>query len=149
MRDIKEIDEIIVHCSASPFGDAGLIDAWHKKRGWDCIGYHYVVLNGFRKKGIHRPEDDGLIELGRPVGIQGAHVRGHNRNSIGVCLIGERTFTARQLLVALPKLIEELRGAYEIFPAVLRVTGHYELDPHKTCPNMDMDLIRKHLGINA
>jgi len=45
-------------------------------QGWKNIGYHYVVLL------------DGTIEKGRPENVQGAHVKGHNRDSIGVCYIG-------------------------------------------------------------
>ncbi len=45
----KEIKRIIIHHSASDFGDAKLIDKWHKERGWKGIGYHFVVLNGKRR----------------------------------------------------------------------------------------------------
>lgn len=76
---MKEIDKIIVHCSATQEGkdiSAATIDAWHKKRGWSGIGYHYVVgLNG-------------NIEYGRSVYSTGAHVKGHNTGSIGICYIG-------------------------------------------------------------
>ena len=61
------IDKIIVHCSATPEGrdiDAAKIDEWHKKRGWKMIGYHFVV------------KLDGIIELGRPLDMQGAHTKG-------------------------------------------------------------------------
>ena len=43
---MREIDKIIVHCSATPEGrdvSAATIDDWHKQRGWSGIGYHYVV----------------------------------------------------------------------------------------------------------
>lgn len=76
MRTIKQI---VIHCSATVEGqnfDADDIDRWHKKRGWKGNGYHYVVLL------------NGDIELGRPVEKQGAHVKGFNRNSIGICYIG-------------------------------------------------------------
>ena len=76
---MREINKIVVHCSATQEGkniSAATIDKWHKKRGWRGIGYHYVI-------GL-----DGLIELGRPVEQVGAHVKGHNKNSIGICYVG-------------------------------------------------------------
>ena len=76
---MRKISEIIVHCSATAelrdFG-AKDIDLWHKAQGWDCIGYHYVV------------RIDGTIEEGRPVERIGAHCKGHNAYSIGVCYVG-------------------------------------------------------------
>ena len=77
---MRKIDKIIIHCSATPIGrdfSAKVIREWHVKgNGWDDIGYHYIVrLNGD-------------LEYGRPVEIAGAHCRGHNKNSIGICYIG-------------------------------------------------------------
>ena len=74
-----DINNIVIHCSATKEGlwvNAATIDKWHKRRGWRGIGYHYVILL------------DGTIEEGRPVLQQGAHVKGHNKNSIGICYIG-------------------------------------------------------------
>ena len=77
---MREINKIIVHCSATPEGrdvDIETIRGWHvNERGWSDIGYHYVI------------ELDGAIKKGRPVSIQGAHTKGHNKNSIGICYVG-------------------------------------------------------------
>ena len=76
---MRNITEIIVHCSATRAGmdfHATDIDRWHRERGWRCIGYHYVV------------DIDGTIETGRALTEQGAHCAGHNRHSIGICYIG-------------------------------------------------------------
>lgn len=76
---MRDIDKIILHCSATPEGrnvSVETIREWHKARGWSDIGYHYVVML------------DGTIEEGRPLERQGAHVRGHNKGSIGICYIG-------------------------------------------------------------
>lgn len=76
MRTIKHI---VIHCSATRAGkyfNAKDIDRWHRERGWNGIGYHYVILL------------DGTIELGRDVSKQGAHVKGYNKHSIGICYIG-------------------------------------------------------------
>lgn len=76
---MREINEIIIHCSATRTGEdysAKDIDAWHRARGFDCIGYHYVVRL------------DGSLQVGRPMNVVGAHCKGHNANSIGICYIG-------------------------------------------------------------
>lgn len=75
----RNISEIIVHCSATPEGKDFTvtdIDRWHKERGFDGIGYHYVVYR------------DGTIHEGRKEALIGAHCKGHNAQSIGVCYIG-------------------------------------------------------------
>ena len=141
---MRQIDILIVHCSDSEFGDAETVRKWHtdpkpRGNGWDDIGYHFVVLNGRRKsRAVYVPEDDGLIETGRPLDTVGAHCRGHNTRSVGVCLVGKHHFTANQLLKALPDIIAVI-GA----PRKIVIKGHYEYDSGKTCPNIDMDLIRR------
>ena len=75
----RKIDKIIVHCSATRPShdiDAKEVDSWHKKRGWSGIGYHFFIKRG------------GLIEFGRPLEKQGAHTKGHNKSSIGICYAG-------------------------------------------------------------
>jgi len=137
---MRDISKVIIHCSDSEFGDAELITAWHWERGFKTIGYHFVILNGCREKGIYIPDDDGRIETGRPVAMIGAHCEGHNDDSLGICLIGKHHFTANQLLVALPNLKRKLAKEYGL--GVNTCSGHYEFNPGKTCPNMNMDLIR-------
>jgi hypothetical protein len=143
---MRPINTLIVHCSASPFGNAELIRGWHVQRGFKDVGYHYIILNGY-PDGEHwsklRPvlQQDGVIETGRPLDRIGAHSKGHNRDSVGVCLVGDRAFTGRQL--------EALRRIYldllDINPA-LQVLGHCEVEAGKTCPNLDMDWVRQYLN---
>ncbi len=142
----RRVNLIVVHCSDSPFGDAALIDHWHHARGWRGIGYHFVILNGYPDEESYiqrRPKFylDGVVENGRPLDRIGAHVRGHNRNSVGVCLIGKRQFTQQQFK-SLVRIIEQLKADHP----ELSVAGHYELlkpgDTPKTCPNIDMDWLR-------
>ena len=90
---MREIKSIIIHCSDSPCGDAALIDQWHKARGWRGIGYHEVILNAYPhiiNHMKHRPsvKHDGLIENGREWDQVGAPAKGHNKDSIGICLMG-------------------------------------------------------------
>jgi hypothetical protein len=82
---------ICCHVSASSFGDRALIDQWHKQRGFAGIGYHRLVLNGFRSKyDAYASKLDGYVNLGRPDKEQGAHclAGGMNAISLGVCVIG-------------------------------------------------------------
>lgn len=75
----QDIDTIIIHCSATREGQdvrASDIDKWHRERGFACIGYNYVICI------------DGTIEEGRPLSMNGAHCKGWNTHSIGVCYIG-------------------------------------------------------------
>ena len=74
-----DVKYIVVHCSAtrpSQDIDVKTIDAWHKERGFDKIGYHYVIKR------------NGNVETGRDEQTQGAHALGYNHNSLGVCLVG-------------------------------------------------------------
>ena len=138
---VREIKKVIIHCSDSDFGTASVIDGWHKKRGWDGIGYHYVITNGVQEScRPYKLEDDGVIQEGRPLEKIGAHVRGHNSDSIGICLIGKTHFTAKQLYDALPTLLHLVLPAYDISPD--NIYGHREFDPEKTCPNFDVQLVR-------
>ena len=128
---MRTITHIIVHCSANKAGSAlrmADIDRIHRtQNGWNGCGYHYVIPT------------DGTIECGRPEQLPGAHCRGHNRHSIGVCYIGglspdghtpADTRTPDQR-TALRRLILQLRVRYP----TARVVGHCDLDPRKPhCP---------------
>ena len=139
-RSIKAIKRIIIHCSDSEFGDYKLIDQWHKARGWKGCGYHYVITNGVIDSGKpYNPALDGIVQPGRMLSEIGAHCKGHNEDSIGVCLIGRRHFTGKQLYESLPDLIIMLG---DIGITWQDVYGHCEFDSGKTCPNIDPRIIR-------
>lgn len=128
---MRNINKIIVHCSATPEGrnfTVKQIDAWHRQRGFNGIGYHFVIYL------------DGSVNVGRPLAKAGAHCKGQNKNSIGVCYIGglaangktpkdTRTDAQKSSLV---KLITELR---QQFPNA-SVHGHREF-ANKACPCFD------------
>lgn len=146
MTPLKQVRKIVIHCSASDFGTAAMIDRWHKEFGWDMIGYHRVIGNGHSDAGRrYEPKLDGRVEMGRILTVQGAHAKrgGHNADSIGICLIGNWQFTDRQLNKALPDLLFELCEKYKLTSE--DVVGHYELDDTKTCPNIAMDGYRDFL----
>lgn len=144
---MRKITRIFIHCSDSYFGDASAIDAWHKQKGWNGIGYHFVVLNGVRRAADlgepNNPLDDGLVEKGRSLTQVGAHVEGHNQDSIGICLIGKKHFTDMQIAETI-SLVKKLQAQFTI--PVKNVQGHYEVDKKKTCPNIPMDWFRGKLG---
>ena len=77
--EIKVVNYITIHCSATR-AEQNIteedIRKWHLDRGWSDIGYHCVIRR------------NGMIEFGRPLDVCGAHVKGYNHNSIGICLVG-------------------------------------------------------------
>lgn len=106
------------------------IDRWHRQKGWLKIGYHFVITR------------DGTLQKGRDLDEVGAHVAGHNHNSIGICMVGgtaqdskepENNFTDAQWAV-LGILLSEMQ---QLFPTA-QVVGHYQLDPKKACPSFDV-----------
>ena len=128
---MRNIDKIIIHCSATPEGKnftVKQIDACHRQRGFNGIGYHFVIYL------------DGSVHVGRALAKAGAHCKGYNAHSIGVCYIGgvatdgktpkdTRTDAQKASLV---KLITELR---QQFPNA-SVHGHREF-ANKACPCFD------------
>lgn len=119
-----EITHLVIHCSASPQGrgdDVETVRKWHMEKGWKDIGYHAVIT------------EDGTIQEGRPEGVKGAHVYGMNYCSLGVCLIGEDSFTEEQF-ISLREVITRWKYTY---PRA-EVVGHRDLDPKKSCPNFDV-----------
>jgi len=101
------------------------IRRWHVEgNGWDDIGYHYVIRR------------DGSIEKGRDDNVQGAHVRGHNKNSLGVCMVGgyngECNYTSAQWL-SLESIISTLKVQHKN----ATVHGHNEFSDKK-CPCFDV-----------
>lgn len=128
---MRKINEIIVHCTATPEGKdftVADIDRWHKSNGWEGVGYHWVVYL------------DGSAHAGRREDKAGAHCKGHNANSIGVCYIGgvagdgktpkdTRTEAQKQ---ALKKLLIRLKKKY---PGAV-IHGHRDFAA-KACPSFD------------
>lgn len=129
---MRTINEIIVHCSATPEGQnvtAADIRRWHTVgNGWSDIGYHFVVRL------------DGTVEPGRLLAQTGAHCRGHNARSVGICYVGglaadghtpKDTRTPAQR-AALLTLLKELK---QQFPGAA-IHGHRDFAV-KACPSFD------------
>lgn len=139
---------LTIHCSATPAtADWGVkeIRRIHVgQNGWSDVGYHLIIKR------------DGTVENGRPMTRMGAHVKGHNRDNIGVCLIGgvdangkgENNFTPAQLC-KLQSVIFGLCAQYKI--PLDNVKGHRDWFPDhngdgiidsrdwlKVCPSFDV-----------
>ena len=107
------------------------IHEMHLSFGWDGIGYHEVILR------------DGTIEKGRPHFWKGAHVKGKNDLSIGICLIGRKNFSTAQYN-SLENLLNEFKEIYN--PEA--ILGHRDIvETRKTCPNFDVKLWCQKRGI--
>jgi len=130
---MRKINKIILHCSATPEGrehDVADIRRWHLKRGFNDIGYHYLI------------HIDGTVEEGRPLNKQGAHCSGQNRGSIGICYVGgmskdmkkakdTRTQAQKDSLI---KLMHELIYKYN---KDMTIHGHNEY-ANKACPSFNV-----------
>lgn len=145
---MRHITHIIIHESDSTWGDAEIINIWHLDRGWSGNGYHKVILNGKRasKTVTPVPEDDGLIEDGRPIEKSGAHARGYNEQSIGICLIGKHGVFSGNQMKSLISLVIDYCIEYKI--PVRHVLGHYEtpMAGGKVCPEIEMKGFRANLS---
>lgn len=129
---MRAINRIILHCSATVQGahfDVHTLRTWHtdpppQGRGWKDIGYHYV---------IHL---DGSVHQGRPIAEAGAHTKGANHDSVGVCYIGgldkdnkpKDTMTPAQD-IAVINLVRALRLVF----GDLKLYGHNDF-ANKACP---------------
>ena len=124
---MREIRKIIIHCSASGDVSADEIRQWHLARNWRDIGYHYVI------------RASGAIEQGRPLEESGAHCKGQNADSVGVCLTGGKDgaydFTPEQFK-SLESLVSVLTKTLEIEDDAVK--GHNDFTTEKTCPNFDV-----------
>lgn len=127
-----DVKYLVVHCSATqPKLDIGAkeIDRMHRERGFLKIGYHFVIRR------------DGHVESGRALDQIGAHVEGHNHESLGICMVGgvnakgkaENNFTAEQfatLRSLLRLLVNGYGGAVAHYPHA-EVLGHRDLSPDR------------------
>ena len=136
---MRQINEIILHCSASDMkaqDDIKHIRELHtspkdKEFKWGKYNTHG---NGWKREGYHYYiRKDGTIQKGLGWDAIGSHCRGHNTNSIGICLGGDTKFTYRQFK-ALEHLLERLTEEFGNLP----VSGHYKYSS-KSCPNFDVD----------
>ena len=126
---MNEPEYLIVHhtggTDADPLADTShhtleVVDEWHKSLGWDGIGYHYFI------------EKNGTLRTGRPENITGAHTKGYNSKSIGICLAGnfDLTLPTTEQTNTLKELLKTLQKRYKISSD--KIFPHREF-AEKTC----------------
>ena len=126
---MRKINLIVIHCADTYARmDIGVkeIREWHLKRGFNDVGYHYVIRR------------DGTVENGRPLEKAGAHAQGYNSRSVGICYAGGKGDDGRpednrtpEQKAALHKLVKEL---LKQFPDA-EVCGHRDFPGvNKECP---------------
>jgi N-acetylmuramoyl-L-alanine amidase len=109
--------------------DVEKVTQWHKERGFDTIGYHYLIKR------------DGTLQVGRDEDVVGAHAVAVNGTSIGVALAGggtpsmgwENNFAPVQFQT-LKSILMKLKDKYNI----QKIVGHYQVDDGKECPSFDV-----------
>ena len=128
---MRTINKIIIHCTATPEGrtvTVADVDKWHREKGWNGIGYHYLIgLNG-------------EIWKGRNESIIGAHTEGYNNNSIGIAYVGGMTKDMKsskdtrttEQKISLINLIKQLKQKYP----TAKIYGHRDFSS-KACPSFD------------
>lgn len=121
---MRQINLIVVHCTASRNGKArpvAAIEADHRARGFSSIGYHYVI------------QPDGHVDLGRDEEQPGAHAKGFNAHSLGVCLVGglggpDKLNPGLYTMAQWDALRVTVRSLLDRYPGA-RVVGHRDLSP--------------------
>lgn len=142
----REINQLVVHCTATPVGrkvSAKDVDNMHINR-WGAtsgIGYHYLIAQ------------DGTIEKGRWADYSGAHVKGHNSDTLGIAYAGgvDSNLNAVEDRIT-PKQRESLNELLALLADIygLRnkdVLGHREFrGVYKACPCLNMDSVRRDIN---
>lgn len=120
---MRKIDMIVIHCSATR-ADVPLsprqLDEMHRQRGFDGCGYHYYVRR------------DGEICTMRPVDRPGAHAKGYNQHSIGVCNEGGLDEQGRPADTRTELQKRSLRVLVRVLAMdfqTRRIVGHRDLSP--------------------
>lgn len=121
-RSLDQVKYLIIHHSASTFGDPDLFNKWHIMKGWPAIGYHYVL-------------DGEKVWRTNPIDRITYHCKGYNTASIGICVIGdfEEQDVSPESWVTLNLLINSIR---DILPA-LELRGHKDFG-NTLCPGKNL-----------
>lgn len=132
---MRPINEIIIHCTGtvpSAKTTVASVRNYHMQHNkWKDIGYHFLITT------------DGVIHNGRPIEQDGAHCKGHNATTIGVCYVGGLDPVTKEPCDtrnkdqrdALQLLVKYLKAAY---PGIKKVSGHYMYNKSKPCPCFDV-----------
>jgi len=123
---MRQIGRIVVHHSASARDTLiATIDRWHRDRGFAGIGYHYVI------------EGNGKLRQGRDLSKLGAHARGFNATSVGICVTGDNTNPSQQWSEKQVAMLRRVVDALELlFPGAITM-GHRDLK-NTLCPGLEV-----------
>ena len=134
----KSTKQIILHCSATREGQdikAKTIREWHKQRGFEDIGYHYVI------------DLDGSVEKGRDEKMVGAHCSGQNSDSIGICYVGgcDQSMNAKNTLTEAQKhtLLDLVFLLLENYYLTIKDVHAHNEYANKACPSFKIDWFRQ------
>lgn len=130
---MRKITKIIIHCSDSDIlvhDSIEVIKHWHMQRDFNDVGYHYFI------------KKNGEIQKGRELKKVGAHTKGHNDDSIGICLSGRHEFTQEQF-DSLRRICELLIENHCL--VIENIFGHSHFDKSKTCPNFDVEIFKNEI----
>jgi N-acetyl-anhydromuramyl-L-alanine amidase AmpD len=131
---------IVIHHSAGETGGADRFDGIHRKKGWDELGYHFVIGNG-------TDTADGQVEVG-PRWLEqkhGAHCKTddhyYNEHGIGICLVGnfDNHPPDERQVQALARLVRFLCAEFKIPPNAIYTHGG--VTGKTRCPGKQFDLL--------
>lgn len=138
---MRQINKIIIHCSASERAEDDNFDRlvefhtspptklfqWGeyeaRGRGWRDVGYHFFITK------------DGTLHWGRPLDQIGAHCYGHNKDSIGICFSGNGSLSENQKRTAKIVLGDLI---YQFGLTTKNILPHNHFNRAKTCPGFDV-----------
>lgn len=137
MNGADSVRFIVIHCSATQSDRDYTVEQLlrdHKVRGFRTIGYHFYIRRS------------GLVTQHRRLLEVGAHVRGLNRCSIGICYEGGLDESGKTADTRTPEQKEQLRELlwklHTLFPHAL-IVGHRDLPGvKKACPCFSCDEYR-------
>jgi len=124
---MRQINEIILHCSGTDIESYDFKSMKYdhvNNRGWSDVGYHAGI------------DWDGDIHILRPINKAGAHCRGRNAHSIGICVLGLNSFSRIQMQ-QLGKLCDMFCMIFDLSKEDIKPHNFY--NKNKTCPNFDFD----------
>ena len=127
----KKTDYIVIHSTMTPPSRTTTlktVDEWHRKEGWLEVGYHFFI------------QTDGTLEFGRHPETVGAHCKGHNHDSMSICMVGGKDASgnavdnfSKEQKETLKSIVSSLTKAY---PGAT-VVGHNELE-ETDCPSFNV-----------
>ena len=122
---MRKINLIVVHCSATRSNTnftPEALERCHRQRGFNGCGYHFYITK------------DGLVHAMRPVSMIGAHARGFNAHSIGVCYEGGLDPQGKPCDTRTEKqkgILRSLIGRLKVEFGITKVVGHRDLSPDR------------------